>query len=205
MNVQTTAEADADLEQTRILGISGSLRGGSYNSLLVREAARLAGPGVAVEVYDRLRDIPPYDQEEDEAWVAEHEAVADLRRRVRRADGLLIMTPEYNYSFPGQLKNALDWLSRPFGRSPLTRKPIAIGGASVTAFGTVRAQLALRQVLLWTESQVVVRPELHLAMVHELVDSSGTLADESSQALLADLVSALVETIAHSRKLAVES
>ena len=124
---------------------------------------------------------------------------------MRRADGLLIITPEYNYSFPGQLKNALDWLSRPFARSPLMRKPIALGGASVTAFGTVRAQLALRQVLLWTESQVVVRPEVHLASVHELVDSNGELADESSRALLVDLVSALVRTIEDSKKLAVES
>jgi chromate reductase len=204
MRPQHTIGTD-DVEEVRILGISGSLRSGSYNSLLVREAGRLAGPGVAVEVYDRLREVPPYVQDEDEAWVEEHEAVADLRRRVRRADGLLIITPEYNYSFPGQLKNALDWLSRPFARSPLTRKPIALGGASETAFGTVRAQLALRQVLLWTESHVVTRPELHLASVHELVDSSGELADVSSQALLADLVSALVRTIADTKKLAVES
>lgn len=194
-----------DIEETRILGISGSLRSGSYNSMLVREAGRLAGPGVVVDVYDGLREIPPYVQDEDESWVEEHAAVAELRRRVRRADGLLIITPEYNYSFPGQLKNALDWLSRPFARSPLTRKPIALGGASVTAFGTVRAQLALRQVLLWTESQVVIRPELHLASVHELVDSNGELADESSRALLADLVSALVRTIEDAKKLTVES
>lgn len=204
MTLQNMTDMD-DAEETRILGISGSLRSGSYNSMLVREAGRLAGPGVVVEVYDGLRDVPPYVQDEDESWIEEHEAVADLRRRVRRADGLLIITPEYNYSFPGQLKNALDWLARPFTRSPLTRKPIALGGASVTAFGTVRAQLALRQVLLWTESQVVVRPELHLASVHELVDSNGELADESSRALLVDLVSALVRTIEDSKKLTVES
>lgn len=176
-----------------ILTVSGSLRRDSYNSRLAEYAAVLAPPGVLVEHYSRLRDIPPYDHDEDAADVPE--PVADLRRTVRRADGLLILTPEYNYSFPGQLKNAIDWISRPFGQSPLAGKPIAIGGASTTSFGTVRAQLALRQVLLWTDSRLVTRPELHLAQVHEKFDSSGALADEGARALLGDLVAALAGLI----------
>ncbi|GAB2960957.1 hypothetical protein GCM10027184_05330 [Saccharothrix stipae] len=124
---------------------------------------------------------------------------------MRRADGLLILTPEYNYGVPGQLKNALDWLSRPFGRSPLTRKPVAVGGASITNFGTVRAQLALRQALLWTDSQMITKPELHVALAHEKFDSSGSLVDEGVRELLGDLVAALARLVGEVRKLAVEA
>ncbi|WP_232247946.1 NADPH-dependent FMN reductase [Kitasatospora azatica] len=190
-----------DVDMT-ILAVSGSLREGSFNSRLVRQAVELAPSGVLVEVYDRLRDIPPYDQDDDGEDVPE--PVADLRRRIRHADGLLILTPEYNYSLPGQLKNAIDWMSRPFGQSPLARKPVAIGGASTTGFGTVRAQLALRQTLLWTDSRLVVKPELHLAKAHEKFDSSGELADEAARMMLGDLVAALAGLITEQRKLAVD-
>lgn len=196
-------ETRTEPADTTILAVSGSLRRDSYNSRLVGYAVRLAPPGVLVEPYDRLRDIPPYDQDDDGAEVPE--PVEDLRRRVRRADGLLILTPEYNYSVPGQLKNALDWLSRPFGQSPLTRKPVAVGGASITNFGTVRAQFALRQTLLWTDSQVIAKPELHVALAHEKFDSSGALVDESTRELLGDLVAALARLIGEMHKLAVEA
>jgi chromate reductase len=196
-------EARTESAETTILAVSGSLRRDSYNSRLIGYAVRLAQPGVLVEPYERLRDVPPYDQDDDGAEVPE--PVADLRGRVRRADGLLILTPEYNYGVPGQLKNALDWLSRPFGQSPLTRKPVAVGGASITNFGTVRAQLALRQALLWTDSQVVARPELHVALAHEKFDSSGSLVDESTRELLGDLVAALARLVGEVRKLAVEA
>jgi chromate reductase, NAD(P)H dehydrogenase (quinone) len=190
-------------EEMSILALSGSLRRDSYNSKLVKCAAELAPPGVLVESYDRLRDIPPYDQDQDYDGNAP-EIVADLRRRVRRSDGLLILTPEYNYSYPGQLKNAIDWMSWPFGRSPLARKPVAVGGASTTSFGTVRAQLGLRQVLLWTNSQLVTKPELHLGMVHEMFDGAGVLVDDGARELLSDLLAALAQLISDARKLAIE-
>lgn len=190
-------------EETTILALSGSLRRDSFNSFLVQCAVRLAPPGVLVQPYDRLRDLPPYDQDEDGLEVPE--PVADLRAKVRQADGLLIFTPEYNYSFPGQLKNLIDWLSRPAGPTLLAGKPVAVGGASITHFGTVRAQLALRQVFLWTDSRLITKPELHLGEAHQMFDAAGALVDDGARELLADLVTALAELIADTRKLAIEA
>ena len=127
-----------------VLGVCGSLRRGSYNRMLLRAARELAPPGVAIEEFTGLREIPPYD---DDVRVGEGDPppVAELKRRIALADALLIATPEYNFGPPGVLKNAIDWVSRPPLESPLRHKPIALMGASTGRMGTVRAQLALRQ------------------------------------------------------------
>jgi chromate reductase, NAD(P)H dehydrogenase (quinone) len=130
----------------RVLGISGSLRQDSYNTSLLRHAGNLfEAEGVEFEIYDGLRDIPPYDEDYDTEDA--HEAVSRLREAVRDADAVFFVTPEYNSSIPGALKNALDWLSRPVATNPLRYKPVAVIGASSGMFGAVWAQAELRKVL----------------------------------------------------------
>ncbi|MGK5640917.1 NADPH-dependent FMN reductase [Streptomyces sp. URMC 126] len=178
---------------TRILAVSGSLRAGSHNTLLLRAAQKFNPGGQEIEIYEHLREIPPYDRDVDTPELRPA-VVTELRRLVREADGLLIATPEYNYSIPGVLKNALDWLSTDWTKTeglPLHRKPVAILGAAPTNFGTVRAQLALRQVFVWTDSDVVVKPEVQVFRSHERFDADGTLHDEMTIELLQGLLSAL--------------
>ncbi len=129
----------------RVLGISGSLRSGSLNSALLRAAAERLPAGAELVEFERLRDVPPYD--EDVELEATPAVVEELRQAVRDADAVLIATPEYNHSIPGQLKNALDWVSRPAGQSALNGKPAAAIGASTGMFGAVWAQAELRKVL----------------------------------------------------------
>ncbi len=176
-----------------IFGISGSLRAGSYNSALLRAAVSLAPPGMKIEVYSGLRALPPYDQDLDTDDPPS--PVADLRARIRAADGLLIATPEYNYGVPGVLKNAIDWASRPAATSPLKRKPVAVMGAAPGAFGSVRAQLSLRQSLLWTDSDVVTKPELMVFQAGQRFDAAGDLVDAQAQEVLRALLSALARKI----------
>ncbi|MEU3772208.1 NADPH-dependent FMN reductase [Streptomyces sp. NPDC032472] len=188
------------MSQLKILAISGSLREGSYNTALVRAAQKFAPGDLDIESYEGLRDIPPYDTDHDvdPAPVA----VADLRRRIIEADGLFIATPEYNYGVPGVLKNALDWASRPALNSSLTGKPIAIAGAAPTNFGTVRAQLALRQSFLWTDSKVVGKPELCIFRANERFDESGNLTDETTIEILHQLLATLGQKIRETRAIA---
>ncbi|MCX4779739.1 NADPH-dependent FMN reductase [Streptomyces sp. NBC_01264] len=184
----------------KILAISGSLRAASLNSALVRAAQKFAPSGLSIEIYEGLREIPPYDTDLDNATPPA--AATDLRRRITEADGLFIATPEYNYGIPGVLKNALDWASRPIAPSPvssLAAKPIAIAGAAPTNFGTVRAQLALRQSFLWTDSKVVGKPELQIFRAHERFDESGNLTDEITIGLLRQLLDALAAKIRETR------
>ncbi|WP_406193857.1 NAD(P)H-dependent oxidoreductase [Kitasatospora sp. NBC_01560] len=178
---------------SKILAISGSLRADSHNTRLLH-AARTLDPGrQEIEIYEGLRDLPAYDQDLDTPE-KRPAIVTDLRRRVLAADGLLIATPEFNYSIPGVLKNALDWLSTDWTKTeglPLHRKPTAILGAAPTNFGSVRAQLALRQVFVWTESDVVVKPEVIVFRSHERFDAEGNLTDETTVGLLRGLLEAL--------------
>lgn len=181
---------------SKVLAISGSLRADSHNTALLR-AAQKFNTGLDIEIYDGLRDIPAYDQDLDTPH-ARPAAVADLRERINAADGLLIATPEFNYSIPGTLKNAIDWASTDWTGTeglPLLHKPIAIMGAAPTQFGSVRAQLALRQVFVWTESYVVGKPEVIAFRSHERFDSDGNLVDETTIDLLRDLLYALTAKI----------
>lgn len=177
------------MSEYRILGICGSLRSASWNARLLRAAVELAPAAMRIDVYQGLRELPPYDADHDtEDGPA---VVADLRERIHAADGLLIASPEYNYSIPGTLKNALDWASRPAMTSVLRGKPVAIMGASPSGFGTVRAQLALRQLFLWTQSPVVRAPEVLVSRAPEHFDAAGRLTDEET----AQRVTALLEEL----------
>ncbi|UUV34819.1 NAD(P)H-dependent oxidoreductase [Amycolatopsis roodepoortensis] len=181
------------MTELKILAISGSLRDGSYNTALLHAARKLNPGGMTIELYRGIGDLPLYRQDLDTA--SPPEPVADLRRRVAEADGLLIATPEHNASVPAALKNAIDWASRPAAESPLPGKPIAIAGASPGAFGSVRAQQALRQILASIGADVVVKPEVTVFRSHERFDGEGTLTDDFTASLLAELLTALAGTI----------
>ena len=173
----------------RVLGISGSLRRDSHNTELLRAAASLLPSGVEFELYDGLRDIPPYDQDEHEA--GEHPAVTHLKERIAAADAVLFATPEYNHSIPGQLKNAMDWVSRPLADTPLKGKPVAVIGASTGMFGAVWAQAELRKVLGATGARVA-EVEFAVGHAHEHLDPSGRPADPAQDEALGDAVRVLL-------------
>ena len=179
----------------RVLGISGSLRRDSLNSALLRAAAERLPAGAELIEFERLREIPPYDADLEEAQ-GTPDAVRALREAIRAADAVLIATPEYNHSIPGQLKNALDWASRPAGQSALNGTPAAAIGASTGMFGAVWAQAETRKVLGALGGRVV-EAELPVARADKLL-VDGRLELEPAQAerleeLLAELVAAAEE------------
>jgi chromate reductase, NAD(P)H dehydrogenase (quinone) len=166
----------------RIAGIAGSLREGSLNRGLLRAAVELAPAGMEIGIYTRLGDIPPYN--DDVFNQGDPESVADLKAFIGAADALLISTPEYNYGVPGVLKNAIDWASRPAGKSPLNRKAAAIMGCSPGLGGTIRAQHALRQSFVFTDTYVMLQPEIKIPSAAPLFDPSGKLNDENTRQYL---------------------
>jgi chromate reductase len=172
---------------TRILGISGSLRRDSHNTNLLRAAAEAAGPGVELEVYDGLKQIPPYDEDDDVH--PRPSSVAHLASAIADADAVLFATPEYNASIPGQLKNAIDWISRPVATNVLRNKPVMVVGASTGAFGAVWAQAELRKVLAALGARVL-DVELPVPHAHTRLDE-GQLTDDDIRTLLAEAVEAL--------------
>lgn len=177
----------------RICGLVGSLRRQSWNRALMDAAIEVAPAGLEILVWDRLAELPPYDQDRDREGGPE--PVQDLKRAVSEADGLLIAMPEYNWGVPGVLKNAIDWVSRPAGRSPLAGKPAAIIGASTSISGTMRGQLQLRQNLVSTGSLLLPPPEVVVAKAPEKFDGR-RLADEPTRGILADLLTRFEAMIA---------
>jgi chromate reductase len=175
-----------------LLGVSGSLRRDSHNARLLRAAARELPEGVELRVYEGLRDVPPYDEDDDGG--SPPAAVARLRAELAAADGLLVATPEYSHSLPGQLKNAFDWASRPFPDNAVRFLPAAVIGASTGAFGAVWAQAEMRKVLAACGARVV-DGELALGHAHERFDAAGGLADEEAREQLREVVGLLVETV----------
>jgi chromate reductase len=175
----------------RVLGISGSLRRDSYNTALLRHAGELfEAEGAQFEIYDRLRDVPPYDQDDDVEDAPE--AVARIRATVREADAVFFVTPEYNSSIPGVLKNAVDWLSRPsLADSALRNKPVAVVGASIGAFGAVWAQAELRKVLGATGARVV-EGEVAVGHAMERFDANSRLNDENLDEQVREVAGALL-------------
>lgn len=173
----------------RILAISGSLRAGSYNTALARVAADVVPRGVEVELFDGLGDLPPFDADLDSD---ELPSVQWLRDRIAASDALLVVTPEYNGSIPGVLKNAIDWASRPKEDAALRGKTVAIAGASPGQYGALWAIQDLRRVLGIAGARVI-EGEVSVPRAHELVGLSGELSSEIVVSRLRDLLSALVE------------
>jgi chromate reductase len=173
----------------KVLGISGSLRRDSYNTKLLRVAEELLPPEVDFVLYQGLKDVPPYDEEDDVQPAPT--AVATLRSAIGEADAVLFATPEYNSSVPGSLKNALDWVSRPVATNPLRNKPVVVVGASTGAFGAVWAQAELRKVLAAIGARVV-DAEVAVGHAPTRFDEAGRLEDEGLQDQLQETVEALL-------------
>jgi chromate reductase len=173
----------------KILAISGSLRRDSQNALLLRAAAEVLPRGVELELYDGLKDVPPYDQDDDVEPAPP--VVAELRASVAGADAVLISTPEYNSSIPGTLKNALDWASRPLATNAFRSKPVAVIGSSAGMFGAVWAQAELRKVLAAMGARVV-EAEVAVGRAAEKFDLDGRLIDEEIRDQLRDTIATLL-------------
>ena len=172
----------------QLLGIAGSLRKGSYNRALLRAAAELAPPGAVLEEHD-LRGLPIYDGDLEAA--GDPEPVTALKDAIRRADALVIATPEYNRGIPGGLKNAIDWASRPALASPLAGKPVAIMGASTGRGGTARAQQQLREALGFPRAMVLEEPEILVPEAYLYFDEDGELVDQETRGQIAELLASL--------------
>jgi chromate reductase, NAD(P)H dehydrogenase (quinone) len=181
---------------TKILGISGSLRRGSYNTRLLEAAAELLPEGVELEFFDGVKVMPHYDEDDDVEPAPD--PVARLRETIAGADAVFIATPEYNASVPGPLKNALDWASRPLMTNSMRFKPVAVAGASTGAFGAVWAQAELRKVLAAMGARVV---EAEVAVGHAPTrfDEQGRLVDEDILEQLAELLKLLLAAVAERR------
>jgi chromate reductase len=175
-------------DTVRILGIAGSLRRESYNRYALRAAVDLVPADAQLETFE-LDDIPIFNQDR------EHDpppAVVEFKRRIREADAILFVTPEYNYSIPGVLKNAIDWASRPYGDSAWNGKVAAVMGASPGVIGTARAQYHLRQTFVFLNMFAVNQPEVMIGRAHERFDDQGNLKDETSKKLIGELLQNLV-------------
>jgi len=171
-------------EPIRILGIAGSLRAQSYNLAALRAAQKLVPAGVTLELFP-LGGIPPYNQDEERK---PPQKVVDLKARIRNADGILLATPEYNYSIPGVLKNAIDWASRPYGDNAWDGKPVALMSASMGLFGGVRAQYHLRQCFVFLNMYAVLQPEVAIGNASQKFSEQGELTDNAARQLIALLV-----------------
>ena len=177
----------------RILAISGSLRAGSHNTRLLRAAEELLDArGADVLEFDALRAVPPYDEDDDREPAPP--AVATFRDAIAGADGVVIATPEYNSSIPGQLKNALDWASRPIATNVFRNKPVAVIGASTGMFGAVWAQAELRKVLAAMGARVV-EGELPVGHAHTRFDQEGRLTDDDVREKLGTILDTLVTEV----------
>lgn len=175
-------------DTVKILGIAGSLRRESYNRSALRAAIDLVPAGARLETFE-LDEIPIFNQDHDQNPPP---SVVEFKRRIRDADAILFVTPEYNYSIPGVLKNAIDWASRPYGDNAWNGKAAAIMGASPGLFGTARAQYHLRQTFVFLNIFAVNQPEVMIAKAHERFDKSGNLKDEITKKLIRELLQNLV-------------
>lgn len=184
-----------------VLGVSGSLRRDSHNRKLLRAAGFRLPPGVQFSEYDRLKLIPPFD-EDDEPDAPP--AVVDWRAAIQEADAILFATPEYNSSIPGQLKNAIDWGSRPFSETVLRNKPVAVIGASTGMFGAVWSQAELRKALAAAGARVIDR-ELPVGGADEAFNEDGTLKDHDLTLELEGILVELLDTTKQRRTVSAHS
>ena len=172
----------------KILGFAGSLRKDSYNKSLLRAALELVPEGVELEIFD-LEGIPPFNQDLENQPV---EKVKEFKAKLRAADAILIATPEYNYSIPGVLKNAIDCASRPYGDNAFSHKPVAIMGASMGMIGTARAQYHLRQCFVFLDCFALNQPEVMVSSAQDKIDKDGKVADQKTRELIRKLLENLV-------------
>lgn len=172
----------------KILGFAGSLRKGSFNRALINAALELAPEGAELKIFD-LDGIPLYNQDNEGR---PPERVVAFKEAIRNADALLIATPEYNYSIPGVLKNAIDWASRPYDDNVFRGKPSAIMSASGSMIGGARAQYHLRQVFVFLDMHPINKPEVIVSMAQEKIDKDGKVTDAHTREKIKELLEALV-------------
>ncbi len=178
-------------EKIKIIGFSGSLRKGSFNTAALVAAQQLCSDAAEIEIYD-ISDFPPFNQDHDQA---PPENVTKLKAAIRAADAVIFSSPEYNYSVPGHLKNVIDWASRPYGDSAWDGKPALIMGASPGAIGTARMQYHLRQTMVFLNMFPLNRPEIMINNCAQKFGESGELTDEATRNHIKKAVAALVEEV----------
>ncbi len=171
----------------RILGFAGSLRKQSYNRALLSAANEMVPDGVTLESFD-LEGIPPFNQDLE---LQPPDKVKEFKAKIRAADAILIVTPEYNYSIPGVLKNAIDWASRPYGNNAFDGKPVAVMGASVGMLGTARAQYDLRRSFVFLNMFPLNQPEVLVPFAQDKVDGNGRVTDEKTRRKIRELLESL--------------
>ena len=171
-----------------ILGIAGSLRKGSFNKALLRVAAELVPEDARLEIFD-LDGIPPFNQDLESQ---PPDRVKEFKEKIKTADAILIVTPEYNYSIPGVLKNAIDSASRPHGDNVWNGKPVAVMGASIGMLGTARAQYHLRQSFVFLDMYPLNKPEVMVPFVEQKIDQNGRLTDDKTRGKIRELLVALI-------------
>lgn len=176
-------------KEITILGIAGSLRRESYNRAALRAASKLLPEGVTLNIFD-LDGIPLFNQDDEKNPPAK---VVEFKKQIRAADALLFATPEYNFSVPGVLKNAIDWASRPHGDSAWNGKPAAIMGATLGMLGTARAQYHLRQIFVTLNIYALNQPEVMIGNAAERFDAQGNLTDEKTKEVIRKMLKALVD------------
>lgn len=175
------------MPKLKILGVPGSLRKASYNLAALRAAQQLVPQDVELEIFE-IAGIPPFNEDDEKN---PPERVIEFKRKIREADAILFATPEYNYSIPGVLKNAIDWASRPYGDSAWAGKPVAVMGASPGMLGTARAQYHLRQSFVFLNMFAVNQPEVLIANASQKFDANGHLTDERTKKLISQLLESL--------------
>lgn len=182
-----------------IAAICGSLRKESYNLHVFNTALQLLPEGVSMELLP-IADLPLYNQDFDIPALPERPAtVVTFRQKLEKADGILFVSPEYNYSIPGVLKNAIDWASR--GKdSPILKKPVALIGATDGAWGTIRMQLAFEPIFLALDMMVVQKPEVLIAGISKKLDTEGNVADETTRTLISQKLMALKQLMMQYKK-----
>ena len=173
-----------DKNKIKVLGFAGSLRQGSYNKALLRSAAELVPDDMQLEISD-LEGIPPFNQDTEQNMPNK---VREFKTKIREADGILIATPEYNFSVPGVLKNAIDWASRPYGDNPFDGKPVAIMSASPGMLGGANAQFHLRQTCVFLNMYPINKPLVIVTFAQDKFDADGKLVDDNTKKFLRQLL-----------------
>lgn len=176
-------------EKVNVLGFAGSLRKGSYNRALLRAATELVPENVKIEIFD-LDEIPPFNQDLEKELP---ERVKKFKAKIKDADAILIATPEYNYSIPGVLKNAIDWASRPYPDNSFKGKPVALMSASTGMLGGARAQYHLRQCFVFLDMHPINKPEVIVTYAPQKIDEHGHLTDETTRKIIKELIENLAE------------